>query len=155
MKTMIFFAVLTIPLMVGTMFTGYWLSTRKHKDAQTNMQDTRQNLHMVQKDANAIAQKAVIPEERKTFKSEFEQKIKANEIRITELNGKMKQPGERFDAIYEKKVANLEQQNKEIRARIESYEKIQSNLKSFKREFNQVIDTIGESLKNLVVENKK
>ena len=155
MKTMIFFAILTIPLMVGIMFTGYWLSTRKHKDAQTNMQDTRQGLHMVQKDANAIAQKAVIPEERKTFKSEFEQKIKANEIRITELNGKMKKPGERFDAIYEKKIANLEQQNKEIRARIESYEKIQSNLKSFKREFNQVIDTIGESLKNLVVENKK
>ena len=155
MKIMIYFAVLTIPLMVGTMFTGYWLSTRKHKDAQTNMQDTRQDLNASQKDTNTIAQKAITPEEWKTFQSECELKIKANEIRITEFNVKMKKPGEIFDALYEKKIANLEQQNKEIRARIESYEKIQSNLKSFKREFNQVIDTIGESLKNLVVENKK
>lgn len=66
---------------------------------------------------NAIAQKAVIPEERKTFKSEFELRIKANEIRITELNVKIKKPEERFDALYEKKIATLEQQNKEMRAR--------------------------------------
>lgn len=108
------------------------------------MQDTRQDVNMAQKDANAIAQKAVTHEEWKTFKSEFELKIKANEIRITELNAKMKKPGERFDALYEKKIANLEQQNKEIRARLEGYEKIQSNLGSFKREFNHVIDTFVE-----------
>jgi flavin-binding protein dodecin len=54
-------------------------------------------------DANAIAQKAVTPEKWKTFKSEFELRIKANEIRVTELDVKMKKPGERFDALYEKK----------------------------------------------------
>jgi lipopolysaccharide export LptBFGC system permease protein LptF len=154
MKIMIFFAVLTIPLMVGTMFTGYWLSTQKHKADQTKVQDTRQDLKMAQKDANTIAQKAVTPEECKTFKSKFELRIKANEIRITELNVKIKKPGERFDVLYEKKIANLEQQNKEMRARLEWYEKIQSNLESFKRKFNHVIDTIGESLKNLAVDNK-
>ena len=132
--------------MVGTMFTGYWLSTQKHKAAPTNIQDTRQDLNMTQK--------AVTPEELKTFKSEFELRIKANEIRITELNVKMKKPGERFDALYEKKIANLEQQIKEMRARLERYEKIQGNLESFKSEFNYIIDTIGESLKNLAVDNK-
>jgi len=140
--------------MVGTMFTGYWLSTQKNKAAQTNMQDTRQDLNMAKKDANAIAQKAVTPEKLKTFKSEFELRIKANEIRISELNVKIKKPGERFDALYEKKITNLEQQNKEMRARLEGYEKIQSNLELFKRKFNHVIFTIGESLKNLAVDNK-
>jgi cell shape-determining protein MreC len=67
----------------------------------------------------------------------------------------MKKPGEIFDALYAKKIANLEQQNKEMRARLEAYEKSQSNWESFKREFNHDMDAIGQALKDLTVDNKK
>jgi len=40
-----------------------------------------------------------------------ELKIKENEYRITELNAKMKKTGELFDALYQKKIDNLEKEN--------------------------------------------
>ena len=67
----------------------------------------------------------------------------------------MKKPGEIFDALYEKKIANLELQNKDMKARLEAYEKIQSDWESFKYEFNHDMDAIGEALKDLTVDNKK
>ena len=155
MKIMIFLVSLTIPLMVGIMVSGYLSSTQKKEVAQAKVQDAKQELNTAQKDANAAAQVVATAEEWEAFRNESELKIKANEIRITELNVKMKKPGEIFDAIYEKKITNLEQQNKEMRARLVAYEKSQSNWESFKREFNHDMDEIGQSLKDLTVDNKR
>jgi len=119
------------------------------------VQDARQDLNTAQKDANAAAQVVATAEEREAFRNESELKIKANEIRITELNVKMKKPGEIFNAIYEKKITSLEQQNRAMRARLVAYEKSQSNWDSFKREFNHDMDAIGQALKDLTVDNKK
>ena len=114
--------------MVGIMVSGYLSSTQKKEDAQAKVQDARQELNTAQKDANAAAQIVATDEEWESFRNESELKIKANEIRITELNLKMKKPGDIFDAIYEKKIANLKQQNREIRARLAAYEKSKSNM---------------------------
>ena len=155
MKKMIFLVALTIPIMAGIMFTGYISSTQKQKAAQTKVLYANRDLNAAQKDANAAAQVVATAEEWEAFRNESEMEIKANEIRITELNVKMKKPGEIFDAIYEKKITNLEQQNREMRARLVAYEKSQSNWESFKREFNHDMDEIGQALKDLTVDNKK
>jgi len=154
MKKMILILAVTT-LMAGTIFTGCQSSTQKQQAAQDKVQDARQDLNAAQKNANEVAQKAATAEEWKTFKSESELKIKDNEIRINELTVKMKNPGELFDALYEKKIANLEQQNKDLKARLEAHEKSQSNWESFKREFNHDMDAIGQALKDLTVDNKK
>jgi hypothetical protein len=155
MKKMIFFATLTIPLMAGIIFTGYWSSTQKQKAAQTKMVFANMDLIAAQEDANAATQVVATPEEWNTFKSESELKIRDNEIRITELNVKLKNPGEIFDAPYEKKIALLELQNKDMKARLEAYEKIQSNWETFRREFNHDMVVIGDELKYLTVYNRK
>jgi hypothetical protein len=155
MKKVIFFVALTIPLMAGIIFTGYWSSTQKQKAAQTKMLYAKGDLIAAQEDANAAIQVVATPEEWKTFRSESELKIRDNEIRITELNVKLKNPGEIFDAPYEKKIALLELQNKDMKARLEAYEKIQSNWETFKREFNHDMVAIGDELKDLTVDNKK
>jgi hypothetical protein len=155
MKKMIFFATLTIPLMAGIIFTGYWSSTQKQKAAQTKMVFANLDLIAAQEDANAATQVVATPEEWNTFKSESELKIRDNEIRITELNVKLKNPGEIFDAPYEKKIALLELQNKDMKARLEAYEKIQSNWETFRREFNHDMVVIGDELKYLTVYNRK
>jgi len=72
MKKMIFFAALTIPLMAGVIFTGYWSSTQKQKVDRAKMQ------------AMNAAEKSATAEEWITFKSESELKIRDNEILITE-----------------------------------------------------------------------
>ena len=151
---MIFILAVT-SLMAGTIFTGCQSSTKKQQAAQDKVQDARQDLNAAKKNANEVAQKAATAEEWKTFKSESELKIKDNEIRINELTVKMKKPGELFDALYEKKITNLGQQNKDLKARLEAYEKSQTNWESFKREFNHDMDAIGQSLKDLTVDNKK
>jgi hypothetical protein len=111
---MIFLVALTIPLVVGIQAKG---------------QDAKQDLNAAQKNTNAVAQKEQTAEEWKTFnKSDFELKIKANEMRITELNVKMRKPAELFDSFYVKKIANLEKENRFLKARLEAYEKSQSNI---------------------------
>jgi DNA repair ATPase RecN len=155
MKKIIFILTVTITIMAGTIFTSCQSSIQKQEAAQAKVRDAKQDLNAAQKDAKAAAQVVATAEEWKAFRSESELKIRDNEIRITELNVKMKKPGEIFDALYAKKIANLEQQNKDMRARLEAYEKSQSNWESFKREFNHDMDAIGQALKDLTVDNKK
>jgi DNA repair ATPase RecN len=155
MKKIIFILAVTITIMAGTIFTSCQSSIQKQEAAQAKVRDAKQDLNAAQKDAKAAAQVVATAEEWKAFRSESELKIRDNEIRITELNVKMKKPGEIFDALYAKKIANLEQQNKDMRARLEAYEKSQSNWESFKREFNHDMDAIGQALKDLTVDNKK
>ncbi len=145
----------TIILMAGTIFTSCQSAVQKQEAAQAKVQDAKKELNAAQKDANVAAQVVATAEEWEAFRNDSELKIKANEVRITELNVKMKKPGEIFDAIYEKKIINLEQQNKEMRARLTAYENNQSNWESFKREFNHDMDEIGQALKDLTVDNKK
>ena len=117
--------------MAGIMFTGYQLSTQKKEAAHTKVQDANQDLNVVQKDTNAAVQKVATAEEWKTFnKSEFELKIKTNEMRITELNIKIRKPAELFDTFYVKKIANLEEENRFLKVRLEAYKKSQSKMGS-------------------------
>ena len=129
MKIMIILVALMIPLMAGIMFPGYQTSTQKKEAAQTKVQDAKQDLNAAQIDTNAKVQKVATDKEWKTFnKSNFEQKIKANERRITKLNVKLGKPSELFDAYYTEKIANLEKENGFMKARLEAYSKSQSNL---------------------------
>jgi hypothetical protein len=155
MKKIILFSALLIPLMAVIIFTVVWSSTQKQKTSQTKVEYANKDFIAEQEDANAAAQVAATPEEWITFRSESELKIRDNEIRITEINVKTKKPGEISDALYENKIAILELQNKDMKAKLEAYEKIQSNWGAFKREFNHDINAIGEALKDLTLDDKK
>jgi len=141
--------------MAGTIFTSCQSSVQKQEAARDKVQDARQELNAAQKDANAANQVVATAEEWEAFRNESDLKIKANETRVTELNVKMKKPGEILDATYEKRITNLEQQNSEMRAKLVAYDKSQSNWDSFKREFNHDMDEIGQALKDFTVDNKK
>src|SRR5450759_44099 len=131
MKPMIFLVALTIPLMSEIMFTDYQSSTQKKEAVQAKVQDVKQDLNAAQKDTNAVVQKVATAKEWKTFnKSDFELKIKKNEMRITKLNVQMRNPSELFDEFYLQKIANIEKENRFLKARLEAYEKSQSNMGS-------------------------
>jgi hypothetical protein len=142
-------------LIAGTIFTGCQSSAGKEEAAQAKVKDAKQDLKEVQNEANADAQKAATAEEWKAFKSESEAKIKDHEIRIAELKAKMKKPGKTFDALYEKRIDALEQKNRDLKIRMEAYEKSQSDWESFKREFNHDMDELVQALKDITVDNKK
>lgn len=155
MKKIIFIIAGTMTIMAGTIFISCQSSIQKQEAAQEKVQDAKQELNTAQKDANAAAKVVATAEEWKVFRTESELEIKANELRSAELKVKLKKPGEIFDGIYEKKIISLDQQNKDMRARLLAYENSQSNWESFKREFNHDMDEIGQALKDLTVDNKK
>ena len=155
MKKVIFFAALTIPLMAAIIFTGYLSTTQKQKAAQTKMLYAKGDLIAAQEDSNISTPVMATPEEWKTFRSESELKIRDNEIRLTELNIRMKKQGGVIYTRSGKKIAILELQNRDMKARLESYEKIQSNWITFKREFNNDMVSIGDELKDLTVDTNK
>lgn len=141
--------------MAGVAITGCQTTAQKQDAAQAKVKEARQDLNAAKQDANAIGQELATAEEWRLFKTESEAKIKANEVRIAELNVKMKKPGELFDEAYSKKIANLELQNKEMRTRLTAYEASQTNWEIFKREFNHDMDELGKALKDITVDNTR
>ncbi|RPI72643.1 MAG: peptidase M23 [Ignavibacteriales bacterium] len=152
-KTILSIAIATT--LFAAMFTGCKSLAEKKESAQDKVQDAKEDLRDVQKDANIEAQKIATAEEWQLFKSESEEKISDNEKRIAELKVKMKKPGKVLDAQYEKRIDALEQKNRELRTKLENYEKSQSDWETFKREFNHDMDEIGQAFKDLTVDNKQ
>jgi hypothetical protein len=117
--------------MSGVRSTGYQSSIQKKENAWAKWQDAKQDLTAAQKNTYKVSQKEETAKEWKKFnKSDFELKIKANEMRITELNVKIRKPRELFDPFYAKKIANLEKENRFLEGRLEAYEKHQNNIVS-------------------------
>lgn len=141
-------------ILAHAVFTGCQSSADKLEAANQNVEKEKQDLQEAQKDANAVAVKVANAEEWAAFKTESEVKIKDNQIRIDELKVKMSKPGKTFDAMYAKNIENLEQKNKDLKARIGAYEANQSDWDSFKREFNHDMDELGQALRDLTVNNK-
>ncbi|NTV84969.1 MAG: hypothetical protein HGA23_11835 [Bacteroidales bacterium] len=154
MKKIILVLVMVSVFLTGSVLTGCQSSAQKEASARDNLQEAKQDLKEVQKDANEEAKKLANAEEWNTFKSDAEVTIRNNEIRIADLRVKMAKQGTMLDPMYEKKIEALEQQNRDLRKRIEDYEKSQSDWETFKREFNHDMDELGKALKDITVDNK-
>lgn len=142
-------------LLGGIIFTSCQSSEQKQDAAEEKVQDAKEDLKEARKDANAEAQKTATAEEWTTFRNESQEKIWANEKHIDELKVKMNKPGKLLDAAYAKKIDSLEEKNRELKRRMDAYEKSHSDWETFKREFNHDMDELGSALKDLSVDNKK
>jgi len=151
----IFFTLAIIMLLTGTIFTGCQSPAQKEESAEVKLQAAEAELETAHNESEA--QKIATAEEWEVFKSEIDLKIKKNEIRIAELKIQINKPGTTFDALYQKRIESLEQKNKDLKIRMESYEKSQSQSDwgKFKREFNADMDELGQSLKDFTVDSKK
>jgi outer membrane murein-binding lipoprotein Lpp len=152
-KTMITLVVSAM-IITGSVFTGCKSPAQKEADAQAEVQKASDNLNQAQNDANAAELKAATDEEWATFKSDAELRIKENDVRIAELKVQMNKPGALFDGIYKKRILSLEQQNRDLRVRIDAYDRNSTDWETFKREFNHDMDELGNALKDLTVNNK-
>lgn len=156
MKKSIFILAITT-FMVGAVLVGCQSSAKKEETAQENLQKAKENLEQVQNDtALADQKKAAIAEEWQIFKNETEATINENGIYIADLKVKMKKTGKAIDSLYSKKIDLLEQKNKDIKIRIETYKNDKnSDWESFKREYKHDMDELGQTLKDITVDNKK
>ena len=155
MNTLVNKLILATVFFMGFIAIGCQSSSEKVENANKKVEEAREDLQEAKEDANKVAMKVADAEQWKTFRTDTEVKIKANEDRIVELRAKIKKPGTAMDAEYAKRIDTLELKNKELKARMDNYETNQSDWEEFKREFNHDMDELGQALKDLTVDNKK
>lgn len=84
------------------------------------------------------------------FKLEWDEKIAENEKVIAELKAKARIESKDAKLDFEKELAVLEQKNQALKEKMSSYkDKGDDGWKSFKIEFDQDIDSLGQALKVL------
>ncbi|MBW6500013.1 MAG: hypothetical protein K0B05_01360 [Bacteroidales bacterium] len=133
--------ILIIPLIGGIIFTGYRSSARKQEADQAKA------LSLL----NAGLE-AATTEDWESFRSQSDLRIRDVDTGITELTTKTEKREEKTDAPNGKKISNLEEQIKFMKARLENFGKSQRNWESFKRGFNNEMDVIEEALKKLTAD---
>lgn len=149
------FIYLALIITTGILLSNCQTSSQKVDKAEENVADAKQELKEVVKDAQTEAIKVADNVEWTVFRDQTTLKINNNQSEISELKTKMKSTGKTMDAVYVKKIEDLEQKNKDLKVRMDNYEKNQSDWESFKREFNHDMDALGAALKDIVVNNKK
>jgi len=148
------FTVVIATAIAATSFTSCNSTKEKVENAENKVEDAKQNLKDVVKDSITDAQKAATAYEWKMFKNDADATIKNNEIRIKDLKAKMKKSDAAADVAYSKMVDDLEQQNQNLKLKIDNYDKNHSDWESFKREFNHDVDGLGKAFKDLTIKNK-
>ncbi len=153
-KLIISFA--SIALVVS--FTGLFScqsAEQKVDDAQDELMEAKQDLEEASTKLESDTQPVLSAEEWKEFKAKSEQKIMDYENRISELKKKTEKSGKLLETYYEQRIINLENKVVDLRTKLISQEKTQSNWETFKREFNHDLDELGKAISNFVEDDKK
>ena len=117
--------------MAGIMLAGYNSLPQKQKTAQIKRQDAKPDLNAAHMNTYIVAHQEATPEEWKKFnKEDFELKIKANEMRISELNVKIRKSSGLLDSFSSEKIGKLEKENRFLKGRLDAYEKFQNSILS-------------------------
>jgi len=154
MKKIIFSLAITT-FIVGATLVGCKPTTKEEIESQEKVDVAKQNLKDA-KDSLAVAKKEATAEEWQTFKNQTDSVISYNEAQIAELKLKMQKTGKSADAKYQKNIDILEQKNKNLKIKVDTYKNdANSDWQSFKREFNHDMEEIGQAFKDLTVDNKK
>lgn len=154
MKIKFFTLLFAIALVAGTTFSGCQSSANKEEAAQIKVDEAEQALEVARQNAEIEAQKVALADEWLAFKTESEVKISEYEIRIKALKDQIKKPGNAFDDLYKQRIEVLEQKIALLKTRMNDYEKNQTGWEAFKREFNHDMNELGNSLKDLTIDNK-
>ena len=154
MKKIIFLLTITT-FILATTLVSCKSTTKEEIESQEKVDVAEQNLKDA-KDSLVVAKKAATAEEWQTFKDQTDSVISYNEAQIAELKLKMQKTGKSVDAKYQKNIEILEQKNKDLKVKADTYKNdANSDWQSFKREFNHDMDEIGQAFKDLTVDNKK
>lgn len=148
-----------LTLAIATLVTGtIVIGCKKNEDvqeAQENVDSAKVAVEEAEEDLDE-AKRAATAQEWQEFKDSTNVKIEKNKAEIAELKLKIKKAGNDIDKTYQRNIDTLEQKNKNLKTKLDSYKNdVDSDWQSFKREFNHDMDELGNSLKDLTVDNKK
>lgn len=153
MKKIIFTLAVTT-FMAGTVLIGCQDYSKKEEAAKDNVEEARDNLNDAKEELSYV-RAAATEKEWNDFRDSTNTTIKQNEMRIAEMKINMKKTGKSIDEAYAKKIEELEEKNKEIKLKVQTYKNdTNSDWESFKEEYKRDMDGLGQALKNLTVDNR-
>ena len=130
-------------LIAGSVFTG----------CENNQDTAKEEVEKANQDM--IDAQTQFEKEWQQFKSDAELKIDANQKQIDDFKAAMKTTSAKFKAKYENQVLTLEQNNIELKKKLNDYKYSgKDNWEEFKRDFNREVDTIVVAL-NEIFKNKE
>ena len=153
MKKIIFIVAIAATV-ATTSFTSCSSSQQKVENAENKVENAKENLKEVIKESDITAQKIATADEWKMFKNDAEAIISNNEIKIGNLKTKIKKPASQSDASFISRINALEQQNHNLKLKIDTYDKNHSDWELFKNEFNRDMEGLGKAFKDLTIKNK-
>ncbi|WP_264564290.1 hypothetical protein [Flavobacterium sp. N3904] len=143
-----------VAFVMGSIITSCKPNTEKVQDAQENVDSAKVAVTEAEDNLDE-AKRVATDEEWQQFKEDTNAKIEENNAKIAELKSSIKKTGNDIDKTYQKNIDAMEQKNKELKIKVDSYKNdANSDWKSFKREFNHDMDQLGTSLKDFAVNNK-
>ncbi|MBK7231736.1 MAG: peptidase M23 [Saprospiraceae bacterium] len=90
------------------------------------------------------------------FRLQTAARTEANNKSIAEFNARTSNEKKELQAEYQKKIAELEQKNSDMKKRMDEYKAdSKEQWDAFKAEFNRDMDELGIALKDLTVKNNK
>jgi len=126
------------------------------KAADKNLADAQQNVVAAQQNVNDAKAQSAAVDEWTQYKANAEAKIAENDKIIADYKARMTNSKGKLLAKYDKKVDVLEQQNKDLKAKLDNYKDNGKDAwEKFKSEFDHDMDGLGTALKNFTVDNKK
>ncbi|SHG21772.1 hypothetical protein SAMN05444372_103224 [Flavobacterium micromati] len=144
----------SVALLATTFITSCQDSTKKEAEARENVDEAKTDLDEAKTEL-ANARKTATEQEWQSFKESTNATVEQNEKRIIDLKMQMKRTGKSMDEQYAKKINDLEQKNREIKEKVNTYKNEASDdWETFKKEYNRDMDDLGRSLKNFTVDNK-
>ncbi len=94
--------------------------------------------------------------ELENFRKESTEKISENERIIADFRAKIAKEKKEVRVVYEKKIAELEVKNNQLKAKITDYKaETRENWDSFKTEFSHDMDELGNAFRDLTKDNVK
>ena len=145
-----FFFLSVIAFTSGIILTGCQSSEERSKNSQDKIHETKNDLKDAQQYLNQAQQEYL------QFKKESEKRICAHEKSIVDFKAKIATEKRENNAIYEMRLAVLEQKNIDLKKKLEEYKDAgNENWDKFRTEFNHDMDKLGQAFKDLTVNNVK
>jgi len=147
----IFIIMALIVFVAGTVFTSCQSSASKVDEAKDNLQVATENVIVANQELNQALKDSITQ-----FRISAKEKIKSNEEKIAALKVRIAKENAKTKINNDKKLAALEQKNKDMVNRLDNYNDIQQEKwDAFKVEYNHDMDELGDAFKDLTIKNVK
>lgn len=144
---------LAVICLAGSLLTA--CLSDNQKNAQAKVDSAQANLDKVKVNAAIVEQKAATERNSKRLNWSPELKIKNNEVAIAALKLKMNKSGSALDEVYARRIDSIEIKNKNLKTRVNDYERTHSDWTKFKQDFNRDMDDLGRSITKIVNSKSK